>query len=621
MHSAAKNFIDRLNGLKSWQAVLIFLGVALAVFSTGLFNDWQDDDLAQIVNNAAIQDLGKIPQLFVSGTYPDETGVLTADGSPKLIGAYYRPLMMSCYAIIYAVAGAQPFAYHFIQLLLIVLAAFAFYLFLKRLIRPPSLAFGLALIFLIHPVNSQNAFAIACLQEPLLFLSGILALWVLARYDSIRSLALAAGLLFLSLLSKETAVVFVAIALLYLLMFKRQQLLKFIGLIAGPLALYLFVKLSAVGVGYNHVTAIDYLSFATRLLNGPDIIWLYLGTFLSPVFLAYRYYGTVFDFSPLHFWLPLAADIAIVAILVAGGRMIKRVVKPKRKPKRKSKRLPDQLPDQLSDQLPDRFKTYLFFGAWAVLGMLPNLQLMPLDSTADLSWMYITTAGLLGMLGVWLSVLWPKLNPNKVVLVFVTVLVLLAVRTGVRGLDWRSPYTLAQVDIKVAPTNNNFARNALVRKYLESGDYALALEQERQSIAAFPNAAAYEAMVYTQLKLHDCEAARKASASAKIFSFYSEMQVHEAAILTLCSGEPASNVEVIESALTDNPNVYQLWIALAIAEQKNNDNAAAQKAISNASRLQQLPTDTYNGIMNNQPFSFHSEEGGFDINVPATDPK
>jgi hypothetical protein len=606
----AERLIDRLNGLKSWQVALIFLGVALAVFSTGLFNDWQDDDLAQIVNNTAIQDLGGIPQLFVSGTYPDETGALATDGSPKLIGAYYRPLMMSCFAIIYAVAGPLPFAFHFIQLLLIALAALGFYLFLKMFIRPPSLAFGLALIFLIHPVNSQNAFAIACLQEPLLFISGILALWILARYNSVRSLALAAGLLFLSLLSKETAVVFIAIALLYLLMFKRQQLLKFVGLLAGPVALYLFVKLSAVGVGYNHVTAIDYLPLATRLLNGPDIIWLYLGTFLYPLSLAYRYYGTVLDLSLVHFWLPLAADVAIVALSVAGGRMIKRAIKPKFKSKK-----------QLPDQLPDRFKTYLFFGAWAVLGMLPNLQLMPLDSTADLSWMYITTAGLLGMLGIWLSVLWSKLNPSKVVLVSVAVFVLLAVRTGVRGLDWQSPYTLAEVDVKVAPANNNFAHNALVRKYLESGDYAQALEHERQSIAAFPNVGAYQAMVYTQLKLHDCEAARKASASAKMFSFYNEMKVREAAILTLCSGESASNIEDIKSVSTENPNVYQLWIALAVAEQKNNDNAAAKEAISNASRLRQPPANIYDGIMNNQPFSFHSEEGDFDVKVPAADPK
>lgn len=610
MHSKVEKFIDRLNSLKSWQVLLIFLGVALTVFATGLFNGWQDDDLAQIVNNTTIQDLGKIPQLFVSGTYPDETGALATDGSPKLIGAYYRPTMMLCYAIIYAVAGAMPFAYHFIQLLLIVLAAFGFYLFLKMFIRPPSLAFGLALIFLIHPVNSQNAFAIACIQEPLLFLSGILALWVLARYDSVRSLALAAGFLFLSLLSKETAVVFVAIALLYLLIFKRQQLLKFVGLIAAPLALYLFVKLSAVGVGYNHVTAIDYLSLPTRLLNGPDIIWLYLGTFLCPLFLAYRYYGTIFDFSWLHFWLPLAADIVVVALLVAGGRMIKRATKPKFKSK---KRLPDQFPDL--------FKTYLFFGAWAALGILPHLQLMPLDSTADLSWMYITTAGLLGMLGVWLCVLWPKLNPTKVALVFVAILVLLAVRTGVRGLDWKSPYTLAQVDVKVAPANNSFAHNALVRKYIESGDYTQALGQARQSIAAFPNSGAYDALVYIQLKLHNCDAARKASASAKIFSFYGEMQVREAAILTLCSGEPVGNIEAIKAALADNQYVYQLWIALAVAEQKNNDNAAAKEAIANANRLQQLPENIYNGVMNNQSFSFHSKEGDFDVNVPAAESK
>jgi len=54
------------------------------------------------------------------------------------------------------------------------------------------------------------------MQEELFFLFGILAIWSLLRFDSVKSLIFAALCLFLSLLSKETAVVFIVVALLYL---------------------------------------------------------------------------------------------------------------------------------------------------------------------------------------------------------------------------------------------------------------------------------------------------------------------------------------------------------------------------------------------------------------------
>jgi hypothetical protein len=588
MRSAADKFIDKLNRLRPWQVALIFLTVALAVFATGIFGDWQDDDYQQIVNNNLVHSINGIPELFKGGTFYGGNAVASGSGT-LLVGDYYRPLMETTFALIYAVAGAVPFWFHFVQILLVALAAFVFYLFLAKLVRPPCLAMMVSLVFLVHPVNSQNAFAIPCMQEPLFFLLGAAALWMLSRSETDSSLVAASICLWASLFAKETGVVFIAIAMVYLWMYRRNSLLKFIGMMVVPVALYLLLKLRAVGFGFTASSQIDHLSFGQRLLNIPSIIFLYIVLFIFPIKIASRYYDVITRVSLFNFWLPLLAVTAAVALMVLGGWMLKRW------------------------GTPNHFKAYVFFGVWSVLGMIPNLQLVALDSTATPPWMYISAAGLLGVVGVILAAFWEKVNRRVLLLTFVAILILLGIRTAIRGLDWASSVTLARSDISVSD-NNYMAYGDLAYQAMAQKDYKLGIKYGEKAASIFPSQSIYLNLVGAKLNNGDCAGAR--SVNTKVVSLFNDSRFTWTPMLTLCSGDPATNLKELKSAVGNQPNNMSFWVELAIAEQKDHNNEAAKTDITTANSLGRVPSQIYDGIMRNLPFEFNIPNTDIHVQVP-----
>ena len=161
--------------IKPWLSAVALLLIGLAVFMTGLANPFMGDDSAQIVDNVPVHSLTNIPAFFGESTFYD------GHNQAHLTGIYYRPLMTTIYSVIYSIFGPQPIAFHVVQLLLGIGCAFMLYLFLAYSVNS-VLAFLAAVIFLVHPINSQTLFAIASMQDVLCFLFGMTALWLLLRF-------------------------------------------------------------------------------------------------------------------------------------------------------------------------------------------------------------------------------------------------------------------------------------------------------------------------------------------------------------------------------------------------------------------------------------------------------
>jgi hypothetical protein len=154
--------INKINKLSNWQAAFIIAVLGLAVFWTGLTNPFQGDDLGQIVNSIPAHSINNVKLFFEGSTF------YNGQGLAPLSGTYYRPLMVTFYALIYSVFGNHPFFFHLFQLLLAIGSTIILYLFFKFSFKP-VLALFLSLIFLIHPIDSQVVFSIPNLQDALFF--------------------------------------------------------------------------------------------------------------------------------------------------------------------------------------------------------------------------------------------------------------------------------------------------------------------------------------------------------------------------------------------------------------------------------------------------------------------
>jgi 4-amino-4-deoxy-L-arabinose transferase-like glycosyltransferase len=212
--------VARINKLKDWQASLCIVLIGFAIYFTGLASPFQGDDEAQIVYNPTVHSLSNIRSFFEGGTF------YNGSVHTKLIGAYYRPLMSTVFSVLYTLFGQHSFYFHFFQLVLCLASTILLYLFLRYSFKP-LLALVLSLIFLIHPLDSQVVYAIPNMQDALFFFFGILAVWLLVRFSSVKSLFFVALCLFLSLLSKESGVLFIAVSLLYLYWWNRLSSPRF----------------------------------------------------------------------------------------------------------------------------------------------------------------------------------------------------------------------------------------------------------------------------------------------------------------------------------------------------------------------------------------------------------
>lgn len=435
----------------------------------------------------------------------------------------------------------------------------------------------MALIFLVHPLNSQVVFAIPSMQDVLFFFFGIFGLWVLINRNSTKSLWVVAGLALLSLLSKEVGVVFILIDLLYLWLFGRNRLKMLSCIFLAPVIVYLVLRAHAIGLftGRTNIAAIDHLSFAQRIFTTPSLLQFYITKFLMPWKLATRYYWAYSNFSFSHFLVPLIIDMLVIGLLVFLGLKVRNDAKD--------------------------FKVYIFFGVWAAVGILPYLQLVPLDMTACANWFYFSMAGVLGMLGTYIaSREWPTSSRSLVVAVGL-VLAILGVSTIIQGSYYGTSLKLAQHDLE--NSKEDYAAYGEVAKGLiDGGKYAEAVGYAKHSVELQPTLFNYQNLGVALQYTGDNDGAIQAYESAAKYG--SQATLYEnLALLALESNDTTKAGKIFEQAVSAYPNSFKIWLFYALFQDSQGNNSQAQASVTNASKFGQVPQQLYEAIMNNQPFS------------------
>lgn len=556
------------------RAQILIAVIGILAYASGLGSPFWNDDLTQIVSNTAIHSLANIGLFFSEGTFTFPSGHLI------LIGGFYRPLMTTVFSLIYMFFGLHAYAYHGLQLLLGIGSA----ILLFRVFRysfGAILSFMLALIFLVHPIDSQVLFAIPSMQDALYFFFGVLALWILLAYGSRRSMLAACLLLFASMLSKETGVLFVVVCLLYLWLFDPLRLKFFATWVSIPVITYwlLYLHASPFVKSPRGSAPINELGLVGRLLTAPSTMAFYLSKLVWPKNLATAYYWIVTKPTLGGFWVPVAIDVAFVSATIFAGLLLFR---------RTSKAV---------------FKTYVFYMVWIFTGLGLVSQIVPLDMVACETWFYFSMAGLMGLIGVVISDLVPiswKQYQTIAVACVVAVIMVLGVRTALRGLDWENTTRLDYIDVANSP--GDFGANDRLSQALAlQGKFRPAVAYEQRSIELFPAYYNYENMALTMVKMGNYSGAIGMYKKSLALN-YLKPTIDSAAGLATVYDNPEDAYSLINGGLSYYSGDYSLWMDMAIISSKMHHYGDVEAALTQASRMQPVDQNLAEKLLSGQPF-------------------
>jgi len=555
------NPADHLSNKKAW-SIIAFLG--LIVYANSLYNGFVWDDYGLILENPHVHSFG-VFKFFGNDFFLNQS--------------WYRPMFGIYISFLYMLFGQQAFFYHLFQMLIHIANACMVFLLFKKSLKA-STALILSLIFLVHPINVETVSFISDSLNVLFLFFGLLALLISQQEKQTHKTLWAIGiLLFLSLITRETGVLFIPIILLSQYLFRRQHVAPIFIATLSPLAVYFFIRFSNnVFFHTNEVIPIMRLTLIERLENIPQIIFYYLKTFLYPSQLVVNQHWTIPSVDLIHFYFPLTVVLILSTLIFYLGKKLQAMEKKK-------------------------FSVFLFFVSWFVIGMALHLQIFPLDMTVADRWFYLPLIGLLGIVG--LAIEQIHFNKKAKLLLFVAGIVIieaLGIRTIARNADWKDDITLFSRDSAIMTNYDieNSLGSALIRKgrldeakkhleesvrlapyrwtnwknlgivYEEKGDYKKAQAMYQKAIKNNPNdVAGYVAY-------------------AHLLAFH---------------GSPDSAEVVIGDMLKRFPNESQLWTFYALAEYKKGN---TEEALAAAQRSYSIRPDKYNSyiyfrLINNLP--------------------
>jgi protein O-mannosyl-transferase len=233
------DFVKRLN--------LILIILAAGVYINTLGHQYALDDYGLILENqdtkGGTANIGKI----LSSSY--RSGMLGGDVT------LYRPLSKVMFAIEWSMSPNNPFPGHFMNVVLFTLSVVLLFKMLRRYMNGQlAVPFLASALFAVHPIHTEVVANIKGRDDILCFLFFVIAALYIHRYvfsKQTKHLPFAGVSYFLCMLSKESAITFVAIFPLMIYFFTqadRTTSLRVAGVTGGVVVLFLLIRLMVLGV-------------------------------------------------------------------------------------------------------------------------------------------------------------------------------------------------------------------------------------------------------------------------------------------------------------------------------------------------------------------------------------
>ncbi len=164
---------------------MVFALLSAGLYANALDNPFHFDDLHSIEYNTNLRSLANIPHFFIDpGTF-----------SSQRQGTMFRPLLLSSYAVNYALHGNWVPGYRVVNLLIHAGCAAMFFVLVIRYGGSRKMAWAMGLLFLIHPLHGEPINYISSRSDLLVSFFYLLALALVVSRPWGSGLAYAAALL------------------------------------------------------------------------------------------------------------------------------------------------------------------------------------------------------------------------------------------------------------------------------------------------------------------------------------------------------------------------------------------------------------------------------------------
>ena len=291
---------------KNYFILLVLAVVGMAIFGNVMQGEFIFDDDLLIVNNQHIRSLKNIPKFFTTSS---------TDGAGLSDSNFYRPLQTLAYTVIFAIFGLNPSVYHLLPVLLHIAGALLIFLLLTRLKLSRTASFLAALIFLVHPIQTEAVSYIAGVADPMgLFfvLAGLLVyldVYSPKLGQRLSKLTATLALFILALLSKELTVTFFLLATLltasqWSQYKKPEQHFRFYVLVSYTILAIVYLILKFFVFDFTNVLGLTQdinlytSSLGIRIITFISVLWQYAKMFFWPANLylerPYEAYATIF---------------------------------------------------------------------------------------------------------------------------------------------------------------------------------------------------------------------------------------------------------------------------------------------------------------------------------------
>lgn len=306
-----------------WKVILFVFGFLLYA-QTVNFEYALDDKIVIISNQITTRGFDGVMDHFfydsMDGFWAEQYGIDVADLDKDALvaGGRYRPLSLVSYAIEYELFGENPWWSHLINALLYGATGLVLFHLMMRLF-PSSLKkdiwktipFWTTLLFLAHPLHVEVVANIKGRDEILSLLFGLMALIQTLKYVDSRNnqnLIWAFGLLFLSLMSKETTIAFVALGPLMMYFFdigKMKDWNKSFVVLLGAGVLYTLIRYMIIGGGAD-TEVTELMNDPFLYANGSERLATIFLVFAAYIKLLFMPFPLTHDYYPYH--LPFLED-------------------------------------------------------------------------------------------------------------------------------------------------------------------------------------------------------------------------------------------------------------------------------------------------------------------------